>query len=513
MDHELKPISLTTVFSEKSDVENNAEYTLSEYMPNIAKIVKAEAILTITEKNVRDGRIELYGEIVYTILYTAENSGLLKSVVFRENFEKNYDLRDIDGENVYIFVKSMPIHAAAKAQDARTLAVRSRFSLSTELYDMSTKNFFVDEHRNAECDVEYLRKQVDCTAARITETAGQSINESFEIDAGMAEISDIVDVRALVCVKNVSVSDGKVVVAAEMTLNCLYEAKVDDGGEYVSLEKTFPFKVDVDIPDVDGTWSAIADVKLLSVSCDSSADNFGEMRVIDASASVQIAVAAMKNTQSTLFEDVYCTNCPIVPKKETVHIYSLVDTYTGLIEHTEKLRFELRGISDIISCSLCICFSNPEISEGAVVLPARGILNILGMKETGEIDSRSSQVSLRLPESSIPESLFGQKIKWFNFSSVCRHECEILGGELVLKLWINESLAAIKEESVSVVTEYDKGEEKENCKKHSFVIYYPEKGESAWSVAKEHGVSCNRMCAENGISGDVIERTKPIILR
>ena len=516
MDYELKPNSFNTIFSEKKDVENEAEYTLSDYMPSVSRIVKTEAMLKITDKLVNSGKLDLSGEIVYTVLYTAENSGLLKCALFKEDFEEEYDMHT-DTEkvaNLCVFVKSVPIHATAKLVGQRTFAARSKFSLSAEVVDLSSDDFYVDERHAPECDIEYLRKDITASAMRVSENGRVNISESFEIDADMPEISDVVDAAAQVFVKSVSVSDDMVSVSAEMDFSCIYEAKGEDGGEYVSLSRTIAFGTQIEMPDVDAGWKIVCDIKLLSLTCDCTGDNFGEQRVIELNAAADIMPVAIKNTESSVIEDMYSTECNIVPKRQNVHITSLAETYTEKVAYSDRVRFELRGISDIISSSLNINFGNPEISQGEVFIPAKGILSILGMKENGDMDARSSQISIRIKETNISPLLFENKPRWINFCTVCHHECSISNGELVLDLVIAENLAALCEQTAQVITDHEKdGDAIKNTKKCSFVLYYPEKGESVWKVAKDHGVSCERVCAENGIDGKTFDGKKTVVLR
>ncbi|MBE6570966.1 MAG: DUF3794 domain-containing protein [Ruminococcaceae bacterium] len=516
MDYELKPNSFNTIFSEKKDVENEAEYTLSDYMPSVSRIVKTEAKLNITDKLVNAGKLDISGEIVYTVLYTAENSGLLKCALFKEDFDEQYDMRT-DTENVgnlCVFVKSVPIHATSKLVGQRTFAARSKFSLAVEVVDMSAGDFYIDERHAPECDVEYLRKDITASALRVAENGRVDISESFEIDADMPEISDIVDADAQVFVKSVSVSEDMVSVSAEMEFTCIYEARGENGGEYVSLSKTITFGTQIEMPDVDAGWKAVCDIKLLSLTCDCTGDNFGEQRVIEINAAADIMPVALKNTESTVIEDMYSTECEIIQKRQNVHITSLADIYTETVAYSDRVRFELRGISDIISSSLDINFGNPELSQGEVVIPAKGILSILGMKENGDTDARSSQISIRIKDGNIPPELFENKLRWINFCTVCHHECSISNGELVLDIKINENLAALYEETAQVITDHEKaGESAKNTKKCSFVLYYPENGESVWKVAKDHGVSCERVCAENDIDGKTFDGKKTVVLR
>ena len=504
-----------TVYSDKCEIENETEYSLSEYMPNIQRIVKTEARVKILDKSVEHDGVTIYGEIVYTVLYVSENSGLLKCVVFKDDFSKSFDFpipAERDLENLYVLVRTVPPSASSKLSAQRKICSRSKFMLSCEVIDISQDTYCRDSDETPDCEIEYLRKDIMNASARISEDNPYNISEDIKVDDDMPEISDIVSAEASVCIKSISHSDGIADISGELTFHCLYESKTGETSEYVSMEKAIPFKTEIDIPGTDSSWKIIAEANLMSLSADSTSDNFGEQKLINVGAGIDITAMAFKNEECTIFTDIYSTECCIEPERKNIRVLSLADAFTGILEFADRIKFELRGITDIVSSSLRMSFGNPEFSEGYVFIPARGLLSVLGMKENGEIESQTSVVNIKIPAENIPYSLSGNKLRWYNLSSVCRYECELISGELVLRLWVNENCAALNEENIAIISGYSKCEGGKSCRKSGFTLYYPQAGESVWKVAKDHFVSCERLRAENGIEGEFFDGKKAVIL-
>lgn len=518
MDINCKPKSFETVYAERTDIDNETEYTLSEYMPNVQRIIKTDVHIKITDKSVSHDRAEICGETVYTVLYVSENSGLLKCVVFKDDFSKEFVFPAPfagDPDSLYISARVLPGTASSKISGQRRIVSRSKFSLICEIADIC-RDTYCDgtEEASPDCEIEYLRRNLTTAETKVFENIYCGISDSIRIDENMPEISDIVCAQSSVCVKSINQSEGEAEIAGELTFTCLYEAKNGETSEYVSMERTLPFKTRVDMPDTDGSWKTIAEASLTSLSADSSSDNYGEQKMVDIEAGIDITVMAFKNSDCSVYTDIYSTECCITPQRNVIRTHSLVGNYTGFLEFSDRIRFELRGITDIVSTSINLAFGSPEFSDGTVFVPARGTLCVLGMKENGEIDAQTSAVNLHIPAENIPYSLSAQnRLHWFNFSSVCRHECELVSGELQLRLWINQSCAALCEESTEIVCGYSKCDsDSAVCKKSGFTLYYPQAGESVWSVAKSHLVSCERLRAENGVEGDFFDGKKAVIL-
>lgn len=511
-----------TVYADRCDMDHETEYALSEYMPNIQKIVKTDAKIKILDKTTDHDGVTVEGEVVYTVLYISENTGRLKCAVFKEDCSKRFDFpagETVEAEGTYAYVRADPLFSSAKIAGQRRIAARSKFALSCTVYKITGADGGIEENEAAdddlpECGIEYLRRDITSAELRISEGNPVNLAEEIKIDDDLPEISDIISAEASVCVKNISHTDGMAEVSGELTFRCLYETKNGEAStsEYVSLERMLPFRTEVLLPETDYSWKLIAEASLTALSADTASDNYGEQKIVEVGAGVDVCVKAFRNRTLTVCTDMYATTGRVTPQRQNIRNVSLADCWNGTCDFADRIRFELHGITEIASTSIRLIFSNPELSDGTVTLPARGTLCVLGMKENGEIDAQSAPLNLRIPVDCIPPSLFSGKLRWFNLSTVCRHECEILNGELMLRLWVNLSCAALNEETMEIVCGYEKDGEAGACAKSGFTLYYPQAGESVWNVAKDHAVSCRKLRTENGVEGEFFDGKKAVLL-
>lgn len=501
---------------EKSDLENFSEYSLSEYMPGIQRIVRTDANVRIGDKVFTEDGVNILGEVIYTVLYISDPEGVLTSCIFREDFEKHVDFRNIseyDENCLFVNAKFLPVSFSAKASGARKISARSKFAMNCEIYnncnDIPAIEYADDSY---DCETEQLSRELTTASMMFFDNARVSLTEEISVDEGMPEISNIISADAHICIRSVVCSDDHADIAGDMTFNCLYESKKAEDLEYVCMERILPFKTEADVQGIDGSWSVMADCTLTSLSADAVTDNYGEQKNIQVGFSGDIYISAFKNNNRTVYTDIYSTECGIEPLMCSVKNYYLMSVYREQLNFEDKVRFDLRGISDIVSSTLKIGFGTPEVSDGAVVIPAKGTLSILGTKENGTVEAQVSPVNIKIRADGIPLNIASSKIKWINACSLCRYECVPAGGDLMLYLTVNCNLAALSEETVEAVCGYEKTETRDKKGTCGFTLYYPSEGESVWSVAKSHAVSCERLRAENGIDGDRFDGKKAVIL-
>ena len=209
----------------------------------------------------------------------------------------------------------------------------------------------------------------------------------------------------------------------------------------------------------------------------------------------------------------YSTNENIVPLKEKRRIYSIAGEFPTEFTYDDKFHTDLRGITEIVSDSLELLFSPPELYDGTVYITAKGIVTILGVKENGELEAQSTGVNIRIPFNGVEEGFFNRKLKWFTNTSVCSYEITLSGGELHLTINTDGSAIAFNEDYADIVNGYEKTEENCDIQSGGFALYYPQKGENIWNVTKEHKVSYEKFKMENDIHGMNFEKSIPVILR
>ena len=517
MDIQCAPASFEIRISEKRDSENETEFMLPEYLPNIQSLVKTDVRVKITDKVIGESGVTLSGTLVYTVLYVSDHNGALKCAVFTDDFSVGFDFPEKEEhspENLHVLAFPCVNNVTARLQSQRRVSVKSRFSifcevLATDLSDEDNSKKDADTH----CAMEYREKSVKSGVLNLSDEYRHNFSEELFLEEGMPEISDVLSADASVCVKEIKTEPDKTELSGEIRFSCLYEAKDGDGTEYICFTKELPFLCEPDLDFSAEGQKLIARATLSSLTVESIADAYGEQKKLSVSGEITFCLFGFSNKTVSVVTDLYSTECDIIPRTQNVRNLSFLDTYEGTLYSEETLRAELRGITDLISSAVSLCYGTPEFSDGKVFLPANGFLSLLGMKENGDVEAIKIPLRLKLLSHDIPYSLANEKLKWFNTTALCSHECEISGGELILKLWTQESLGVFRDETLSLICGFDENTEKDGQKKHcGFSLYFPDEGESVWDVSKAHSVSVEKVKAENSVTGDVFDGKKTVLL-
>lgn len=502
--------------NEKTEIIQTTEFKLTEYMQGIKRIVKSEAQVRILEKLITDNSVLVGGETVYNVLYISEGNGLLKSVSFKEPFDVRFD-RDMpfdDSAEYHITVKTSAVNVSAKNSGQRIISVKSRFTLYCEVLRVSPSDFCTTQDHAIGCDIETLKKDISMSHTEFCEGVRYDISEEIKLDEGAPEIAEIIEHKASICIKNLEIGDGTLKIRGKVMLDMLYESGESDSVEYVSINKHLPFETEVDMPSVDSSHKVLVNAHIESDSVSASTDNYGEQKVVEFSAYVVFDIMAVQNRDCRVVIDMYSVKECIVPVREKKRVYSVINSYSTETVYNDMIRVDLRGITDIVYCDVDLSFSNPEAAEGGVYLPAKGYLYILGVKGNGEVEAQSAVLNLRIPLKNIQSVDVASKCKWISNTYIDSYEYDLLGGELSLKIETDGRAISLLEESLDVLTGY---ETSDTCGNHTlssgFSLYYPQKGESVWSVAKAHGVSYERLKKENSINGIDFDSAAPVVLR
>lgn len=532
------PESFEILLSEKRESERETEYLLPEYLPNIGTVIKGEASVKINDKTVGDGSVSVNCEIVYNVLYACERDGTLKSVVFSDNFNTYFELPDsasTDSE-VYILSNGYAVNDSVKAAGQRRIAARSRVCISCEVLSANgASNIECENDQNASedskdteipkntenecCNVQLLKSKAEFCKLCVSEEATHTLNESITLNDEMPEPSNVLLCDATCCVKEIETSLQSATLTGTVTFSCLYESCGDEKNEYIRFTEEIPFTLDCPLPECENMEKALdvtnllSETRVLSVSAELDGDSYGEQRIFSVNIELSAKLFSFHNEEAEICKDLYSTDGECVPLRKSIQRFSFAGVFGGLLFSEEKLRVELRGITELIYTKPSLIFGFPEFSDGKWFIPAHGNISVLGLRENGEIESTRANVKIKIPTDDIPPTLSQSKLKWLNETALCKHECEISGGELSLRLWAREALAAFRDESTELVCGFTPSEKRNGVKKKSgFTLYYPSSDESVWSVAKAHAVSYERLKNENDV-GEAFEDGKMILLR
>lgn len=498
--------------ADKAEIEKEAEFELPEYRSGIRKILASNAEIKIDEKEINNAEIYLSGEIIWKILYITEPDNKIKSISFSENFEKQIPLKNqsvSEDDEIKIFVRPYPVNFSAKLSGQRKIYARSKFIVTCDVILLENEEE-CKENEETNQKIQLKKKELDCADLKFSEKENFDISREISIDSEMPEIREILYTQPALCLKVASVSENRATIKGELSVSCLYESE-SEPEDYVSYEKTVPFEREVYIDSSTGTdIYPVYDLAMFSVSVEN--DDYSERRVLKITADVDVCLAVISNKKCCVVSDIYSTDCVLIPEMTQEKVLNFLGVRDVSETSRERVRGELRGISDILYSCVDITFSNPEFENDTPYINAKGILRLMGSKENGEIEGASVNISLKIPLQNFSLKTYQRKVNWINGLSVSSHECKIVNGEVMLSLTVCGEMMAFEEITEDVVSEYSESDQSSLSGANGFTLYYPESGESVWDVAKSHMVDINRFVAENNITGEYFDGKTAVLL-
>ncbi len=287
------------VCNRQMGVELSSDFSLSDYQPEIKRLLRVRAIASPPDKYIGVGNAEFSGAVDYCILY-AGNDGALYSATQTEEYRfsvpvemtSEFDL----GEGLICDVEMLPETVVGRVSSPRKLSLRCKLRADVRLY--GTK--LVEERVDAEDAKALERLRGEAVCAQVFTGIGDPISLEDEIlfDAQWADLR-VVSAEGQVLVNEAVAGSGCVNCRGEVYLKllCCHES----GGAPMVQHRKLPFSQSV---SADGC----------EVNCDCSAHGIcsdlhitvEEGRVL-CDVNVKLQVRAQRNETVCFTRDLYST--------------------------------------------------------------------------------------------------------------------------------------------------------------------------------------------------------------
>lgn len=474
----------TTIFLPRTVLETGAdkdiefEGTLADYLPGINRIVRAEANVMCEEAELKDGKAEIKGKAVFSLLYESDYKGKLKSERFQTDFSQRFDVGDLPDGNCYPIVNCRCSYVGCKTLNPRRFILRCRADIGLAVKCMQRAEIVsVADSKGAFFKEEKHTLWEHCAPIR----RDFGIKENITLDA-LPPIGDIVYTSVRFLPAEVSLSDGNALVRCTGVFKCLYEEEGEEGAlRYV--EKSFPASFNIDDETIRKDSRVSVGVKCISAEGLKEMDGYGENRIISLNCSAAVNLECGNERTVTVPTDMFFEEYENENRIDKL----ACERQDSAIRH----RFSLEKSFEVPELVLESCVdTNAEIQITEAVATESGIsvkgncgINILGKCSDGY---RAHDISSGFSE----EITFTPKDREHKLKASCEvisAAAEINSGKLNIRINAEIELRVIYKECFTalVSAEISKREmSEEDCE--PMVIYYPEKGETAWDIGRRY---------------------------
>ncbi len=488
----------TAMCSRHMQTTVESDVIVPDIKPDILKVLQVSSEAAITRKEVQTDKIFIQGIVRMNVLYSPDNGieGGIKAISTNQEFNHSLDIPGaMPGMELFVDAETDP--AEYTFVNSRKLKLRTRISLSSRLLSVSEIDIAtgVDE----DCRIETKCKPMKLYNPCINAVRDILIRERLEVPAGKPSICDVLKMNIKPFSTQLTSLDGKAMAKGELKVCTLYCGE-GDAPQPEIMEHNLPFS---EIPEIDGLregMEAEVDYCLKDSYYEVCQDSDGDRKIISLEATVEATIRGFEVVECSAVQDAYSLNHPIELKNETCTIEQLIASCTN--QTTIKEPVIIPDYLPEVHC-LCECTATPSIENVSV---AMGEVTVNGFMHCNILYLSEDPTTPACGFAHILPFTHTFEVKGASHNSVCDAKADIehisctisSGKSLEVRAIVSTSIKVVEPTSVELVSEINCDTETTLPKPPAMSVYFVQKGDSLWSIAKKYRTSADSILSTNG---------------
>ncbi len=504
------PVYLTeTVCDGQAEQGVEFDYVLPDYYPDIFKILKCTLTPGIVSYSVSGTQLFLDGVVYIKVLYLSENSNDVNCVEQRFTYSKTIELaKPAEKPAVTLFQKTD--YCNCRAVSGRRIDVRGAVSCKVRVTGCSEGGILT----NAEgMGVQAKHDEVTYCGCRLYADRQYVAREDIETGAG-GGISAILSVSCFGTVTDTKIIADKVVIKGEARLKALYLTKAGEGTETEAMEAVIPLSQIIDVDGITDSHTCFATLSVLDCDLEIKQGDDGENRLLGCEITVDCKVNAYKEVTVSPVSDVYSTDYECEFTKSTVkleHTPSYVISQYGLKSVLEYSDGNLAEVYDC-KCDLTGCTFRASEEKGRMIIGGQMNIWLFGKDSEGRPLFTEKSEAFEIETDTETENGAYSADLTAAVSSVSYS----ISGDHTADVQIQLSVQGLvyKIRTVNAVGEITVAEDKPLKKDSDYALklYYAEKGEKIWDIAKRYNSAVSAVTAENELEEEQLSAPRMLLI-
>lgn len=485
------------------------DFSLPDYCPDIQKILKCKVDSSILSRSISGDRLNIEGITNIRLIYLDSEK---MSVHVCENstpFSCSINLRT-SPQNAFAMTWARLEYVNCRAVSPRKVDVHGAFSICAKVFGKEVKNI--------PCSIsgkDIHQKIVNVNAQNLIGIGQQqfSVNEDLELTK---EVQKLIRSEVNVSIDSYKIMQNKVVIKGETIIKLLFVSDLETGIPE-TMEYSVPISQIVDVPGVDENCRCVTMPEVLNYNYEfkpSSEESEEGNNVLAIDIKIVATVLAYEPKEIGIVSDVYSTDYDVNSENETFNLQNFETDLKDSFSHKATVDLEDLTASKIIDIWSDVTSTKSEFKDGKLNLNSKMNLCILAL-DSENIPfyiERATEVQKQLPFESDSKNVFADL-----FLTPVDIGHNISKGNSIIDVKINLKLyaAIYSEEKNNLITAVSADETLVPQGKDSdasLTIYYAEKGEPLWDIARKYYTSVNLVQQENNLEGDVVEKSGMILI-
>lgn len=495
---ETQPVGLLeNIFESTAEQSLEADINLPDYCPEIRKILKCTVSTNILSIQNNSGRITVEANALVKILYVGENEKAA-------SYEQKYPLQKIIESDKITADSSVGVrintdYANCRAVNPRRLDIRAMLTFIFKGMKKTGENILC----SASGDGVQTLTQNHCFAS-LTGVCEKpfSMSEVIEIQGDKPTVSQIINISSTPLISEVKIISNKALLKGELIIKIYYLSEENSAIE--NLEHSLPISRIIEIDGINENNLCGIGLTVNSSEGIPKADSAGDIRLIDFSAVISAFMAVFEEKDVDLITDVYSTEYELKTVTKNIEALSFNDTVNT--SFTNKIVFESIGVSvgNVVAAWCSDIKYNFSSKDAACRINGTYQATVLYKDSENRLGIIQKPVDFGYSHKLKNES---ERIACYGSVVVSACFCAVTGdSRLELKSEISVSAIILSSCNKKYICSIEPENKKsKNDLSSALTVYFCDKGENVWNIAKKYNTTVEAVMAENELKSDLIE--------
>ena len=502
MEQLLKKKSVTLpvfVLDRQEECPISGEYTLPEYCPDVAVVLKCFAYPRIQNRQWSGDQWLLDGSAVIRVLYLDEERKSVHSLEFAEPF--TCSMRG-DGrvDNAAVNVELTTKYLNCRALSPRRVEVRGAVSVTARAESVAKKEIA----SVAEDDALYTKMlpKAIATPCPMNEKV-LTISESLDFPDTLPAAELLLGGECRAVVQDCKLLPGKAIVKGQVFLHQLY---LDANEAVHSLDFALPFSQILDVNDAVEGMPYYASVCVLSDTERCVVGPSGENTILDVSVKLLLQMQVYQKTELSVAKDAYHRQCPVTAQTEEVEFCCYLGMRWEETVLPMKLAVQPGRWQEIIDVSVQLQDHQTERMDGGVMVRGRMLVCVVAKDTDGEVvyDEFAEEYS-------VTYACGGNACSVRFVPMECSYR--VVDNALELQIALCAAVMDRQCDCEAVLTDLQLQSERPYPRqKVTALLYYADAGETVWDIGRNCHTSPDGICEENELDGECVEEARVLVV-
>ena len=474
----------------------DADIILPDYCPEISKILKCTVIPNISSTTNNAGRITTDASASVRILYLGENGNFA-------SYEQNYPIqKHIESDKISsdsaVTVNLKTDYANCRAVNSRRIDVRAMMTFTFKINNKRTESILTAIDG---AGIQTISDELSVASLCGMNERAFTLSEVIEIPENKSSVSRIINVDSSAILSELKIINNKALIKGDCNLKIYYISDETAAVEFV--EHIIPISQILELDGLTDNCKTNVTLKICLCETTPKSDSSGNMRLIDFNARINAFITAFDEIPVSLITDAYSTNCEIKNTYKNIELLKFNDKFDTIF--TNKVVLESIGVS--VNCVTAVWCSDIKYTfaskDDKCLISGTYQANIIykdNDNKTGIIQKPVDfDYSVKMNEKS-------DRIVCYGTVQLLSCSCAAVGdSRLEMKTELSSSGIILSNLSYKYISNFEfinENKTKDNC---ALTIYFSDKGETLWNIAKKYSTTVEAIQNENNYPNEIIE--------